>query len=421
MRDRLEKARRSAEILRVVVSSPTKPAPDRRPYGSGRLFVRADKSGQESWYGSWWADGSRIKRKLGPKRPRGSSQGLTRSQAEAELRKRIAEVSPPSQSTGMKLADAISAYIEHLQQVRQRKPSTIQDYEIIGRRHLLPFFGEAVRIEKVSPDKVSAFIGHQRRAGLAHNSIRNQTNFLHGTLGFAVRRGWVNRNPVDAVELPAAPSSRTKRIEFLTPREVEDLMSATTSDQMGRVDRTLFMTAALTGMRMSELLALRWQDVDWVAGKVRVAEGFVRGRFDRPKSETGFRSVPMADSLGGELERHFQNALYQGQRDFVFAHPEIGSVLDPSKLRKRFKKARDSAELPPIRFHDLRHTFGTQMAAAGAPLRAIQEWMGHADYSTTAIYAHYSPDPTNGAALVDRAFANSQNRALSEGEAPANV
>jgi integrase len=282
VRNWLEKARRSAEILKVVVTSPTKSSPDRRPYGSGRLFVRADKSGQESWYGSWWADGSRIKRKLGPKRPRGSSQGLTRSQAEAELRKRIAEVSPPSHSTGMKLADAISAYIEHLQQVRRRKHSTVQDYEIIARLHLVPFFGESVRIEKVSPDKVSAFIGYQRRARLAYNSIRNQTNFLHGVFGFSVCKGWVGRNPVDAIELPAAPSSWTKRIEFLTPREVGDLMEATTDDQMGRVDRALFMTAALTGLRMSELLALRWQDVDWVAGKIRVAEGFVRdGLTDR--------------------------------------------------------------------------------------------------------------------------------------------
>ena len=57
-----------------------------------------------------------------------------------------------------------------------------------------------------------------------------------------------------------------------------------------------------------------------------------------------------------------------------------------------------------VTFHELRHTFGTQMAAAGAPLRAIQEWMGHADAKTTQIYAHYAPDATNGVAFVERAF-----------------
>ena len=63
-----------------------------------------------------------------------------------------------------------------------------------------------------------------------------------------------------------------------------------------------------------------------------------------------------------------------------------------------------------ITFHELRHTFGTQMAAAGAPLRAIQEWMGHADAKTTEIYAHYAPDPTHGAAFAERAFGRESAR-----------
>jgi len=73
-------------------------------------------------------------------------------------------------------------------------------------------------------------------------------------------------------------------------------------------------------------------------------------------------------------------------------------------VRKRFYKALDRAELHRLTFHELRHRFGTQMAAAGARLRAIQEWMGHADASTTEIYSHYAPDPTHGAAFAQRAF-----------------
>ena len=67
-------------------------------------------------------------------------------------------------------------------------------------------------------------------------------------------------------------------------------------------------------------------------------------------------------------------------------------------------KRRIGPKRRPGTFHELRHTFGTQMAAAGAPLRAIQEWMGHADASTTEIYSHYAPDPTGGAAFAERAF-----------------
>ena len=81
----------------------------------------------------------------------------------------------------------------------------------------------------------------------------------------------------------------------------------------------------------------------------------------------------------------------------VFCHPKTGNPYDASKMRKRFEAAVRAAGVRSIRFHDLRHTFGTRMAAAGAPLRNIQEWMGHCDYKTTEIYADYAPDPVQGA------------------------
>jgi integrase len=116
----------------------------------------------------------------------------------------------------------------------------------------------------------------------------------------------------------------------------------------------------------------------------------------------------MADRLARELELHSQRTVYRTDDDLVFCHPHTGNVLDPSKMRKRFGEAITRAGVREITFHELRHTFGTQMAAAGAPLRAIQEWMGHADAKTTEIYRHYAPDPTNGAQLVERAFSTTQ-------------
>jgi integrase len=134
-----------------------------------------------------------------------------------------------------------------------------------------------------------------------------------------------------------------------------------------------------------------------------VADSYVRGEFDSPKSHRG-RSVPMGDRLGAELERHFQASRWRGENDLVFAHPLTVHVLDVSKFRKRFYEVLERAKVRRITFHGLRHTFGTQMAAAGAPIRAIQEWMGHADISTTEIYAHYAPDPTGGAMFAEKAF-----------------
>jgi integrase len=112
----------------------------------------------------------------------------------------------------------------------------------------------------------------------------------------------------------------------------------------------------------------------------------------------------MADRVAAELDRLQRESSVQDEEDLVFCHPILGGVYDPSKLRKRFVKAAARAGIRPVRFHDLRHTFGTQMAAAGAPLRAIQEWMGHSDYRTTSIYADYAPDPSQGARYAARAF-----------------
>jgi integrase len=112
----------------------------------------------------------------------------------------------------------------------------------------------------------------------------------------------------------------------------------------------------------------------------------------------------MIARTAGALDRLFKSSQFQADDDLVFAHPELGSVLDASKLRKRFKATLAAAGVRPVRFHDLRHTFGTQAAASGVPLRTLQEWMGHRDYKTTLIYADYAPR-SEERQMVERAFA----------------
>jgi integrase len=104
------------------------------------------------------------------------------------------------------------------------------------------------------------------------------------------------------------------------------------------------------------------------------------------------------------LDRHYQRSAFQADDDLVFGHPLAGTPLDRSKVRKRFKKAVTAAKVRDVRFHDLRHTFGTRMAAVGVPMRTLQEWMGHADFKTTLIYADYAPDERRDRELIARAF-----------------
>jgi integrase len=374
----------------------------KRSYGSGRLYVVVDRGGQASWYGSWRVGGSRVNRKVGVKRTPGRADGLTRVQAERELRRMVDATVVVSKGQRRTIGEAGDAYVAHLENVMERKRTTIADYRGYLRRHLSPFFGDRP-MDRVAVAEVERYLHAKRGAGLSAKTIQNHLNFLHGIFAFSIRRGWVTANPVALVERPRAHRSAHRRVRFLQPEELEAVMRAVPADEFGAIERPLYLTAAMTGLRQGELLALRWSDVDWSASRVRVAESYTRGAFHSPKSHRG-RSVPMADGLAGELERHFQRSYWRGDQDLVFAHPATGHVLDASKLRKRFRTALAHAGAPDLTFHELRHTFGTQMAAAGAPLRAIQEWMGHADASTTEIYAHYAPDPTGGAAFAQRAF-----------------
>src|SRR4051794_38846501 len=157
-----------------------RPIAGRRSYGTGSLFVRRDSAGQETWYAQFRSGGRLVKRALGPKRMPATREGLTRAQAEAALRRLVAEVAAaPPVAERIRVAQAGERYLRHLEVVMQRKKTTIHDYKIILNRHLIPFFGECA-LERVKPDDVVAFMAAKQRDGLSYKTINNILNFLHG-------------------------------------------------------------------------------------------------------------------------------------------------------------------------------------------------------------------------------------------------
>ena len=156
---------------------------------------------------------------------------------------------------------------------------------------------------------------------MAPKSIRNIIGTLSALFNFAKapRRRWASTNPCDGAELPAIADA--EEIRFLTRPELERLTEHARRGMYQEIDRVLYLVAAMTGLRLGELLALRWRDVDWVAGVIRVRRNYVRGRYGTPKSRRSTRAVPMADEVGGVLDRLFQASAFQGDDDHVFAHP----------------------------------------------------------------------------------------------------
>ena len=217
----------------------------------------------------------------------------------------------------------------------------------------------------------------------------------------APQRRWAGANPCEGVELPGVHESG--EIRFLDEAEWEAVLRHVQHGDYAAIDRTFYVTAVMAGLRHGELIALRWRDVDWVAGRVRVRQNHVLGEFDTPKSRRGSRSVPMAERLAGELDR-LHKALGAPDDDaLVFPDPITGEPLDKAANLRRYRKVLSRGARRDAQPHGLRHTFGTRMAAAGVPMRVLQEWMGHRDIPTTQRYADYAPSQ-HESELMERAW-----------------
>jgi integrase len=375
---------------------------DRRVHGSGTLYPVTNTKGEQWWFGRWHNGKSRPNRKIGLVRKRGSQDGLTQTEAEARLREMMDAEQPRDVGTDVTIADA-GARLLRVLEAKGRKPTTLATYDSTLKTHIQPAPLGDLDLREVNPDDVEKLLARMRREGKAPKTIANAFKLLHQIFVFGKKKRWCRENPCEFVDAPVVKPSTD--IRFLDQEELGTLLRAVdlTAEPFGTTDYVLFLTAAMTGLRQGELLALRWRDVDWEAGKVRVRRNYVRGHWVAPKSRRGSRSVPLADQVAGELDRHFKRSSYQGDDDLVFAHPEKGTVLDHSSLCRRFKKALGAAGVRRVRFHDLRHTFGTRMAAEGVAPRKLQEWMGHADLKTTQIYTDYEPND-NEREVVGKAF-----------------
>jgi integrase len=298
---------------------------------------------------------------------------------------------PGSARTRATFADAAAEFLRYTRDDRGCKPSTLRDYRSNLEAHLLPAFGDQA-LEAVTPAAIDVW-----RASLAALSPRTKNKLLvvmHGVFRRAQHVWDLPANPVAYVEKYRQRPSGD--IDVFSPEEVMALVRAAGSEQ----DAAVFLTAAFTGLRRGELLALRWREVDFAGSVVRVRASYTAMELTTPKSGK-VRSVPLAPEVANALARLDQRPNWTSDDDLVFPG-EAGDYLDGSALRRRYAAALGRAGLRPLRFHDLRHTFGTRMIAK-ADIRRVQEWMGHADVQTTMRYLHYAPRAAD-AALVAEAF-----------------
>jgi integrase len=314
-------------------------------------------------------DGRQIQKKLGPawtERGRPPAGYLTRRLAEDWLRSTLDEARrgtlPGMVRTGATFADA--EYLRYIGEDRVRKASTVEDYRSITRVHLLPAFGNAA-LESITVGDVEAL--RARLAKPVHNGrpstprTRNKIlNVLHGVFQRAQKVWALPLNP--AAQLERHPS---RDIEVYAPEEVWALVRAAADER----DAAVYVTAAFTGRRMGELRALHWRDVDFPRSAIRVRASYAEGELAVPKSGK-VRSVPMVPEVAQQVARLAERDEWTDDDDLVFAEPH-GEWLNDDKLRRRYDAALREAGLRRLRFHDLRHTFGS-LAITRADIVEVQ-------------------------------------------------
>ena len=388
----------------------------KRAYGSGSIIER-----RGDYYGKWRLDGRQYWRRLGPKRTPGTSDGLTRAQAEQRLRERMAEAQADQATEAARrkrrqhrhtIDEIGAAYLEYARDHRGLKATTLTDYEMAIRVHLAPYFG-ATPVDQITAKSIESFAKHLRtkkgqgrRGGkpLSPKTVENYLGTLTVLLNFAVRKKWLDSSPMLGVDLPRpSTDAPIDELTFLEPHEVARLVARARPGDYHQLDRALYTVAAYTGLRQGELRGLRWQHVDFVRSIVHVLENVTRGRRSSPKGRRR-RTVPLAPTAAQELVALQNASHWTDEQDAVFAAPATGNPMARAGIMDRYREALLAAGLPVhFSFHDLRHTFGTTMARAGVPVGTIQAWMGHADLATTQLYMHYAPAQQD-AARIDAAF-----------------
>jgi integrase len=155
-------------------------------------------------------------------------------------------------------------------------------------------------------------------------------------------------------------------------------------------DAELVRVAAYSGLRRGELVALRWRDVDFVGRKIIVRRALSAESVLPSTKSRRAREVPLPDQAAAALDRLSRRDDFVGPDEYVFAN-RLGRRLDPTALRRRFERARNAAGLEPLRFHDLRHTYGSLLIAGGIDLPSVKAAMGHSHITTTERYLHARP------------------------------
>jgi integrase len=427
----------------------------RRPTGA---LVVVERLGGAFYEAKWRRDGKQVKRRVGPawlEREPGNGEGwrprrgrtpaghFDEKRATVRMAELIAEHHEKERAIeagererrerGPTFREVASGWLEHLERERGAKPSTLSDYHYMlaepGTPHrrgsgkspglVMKALGDRPA-EKITMKEISTFLRELDATGVSPRTVNKHRQMLSAIFNYARRADTygLSANPVEGTTKRREPPPAV--LDFYEPEEIEQLSQAAADgchrgpqpqglgeDEVewrareDAQDAELFRLAAYTGLRLGELIALRWEDVDLDTRRMVVHRAVSAG-VEGPTKSWQARFLPLADPAAEALTRLRARGDYTERDDYIFCS-RLGRRLDPSAVRRRFKGARDAAELRPLRFHALRHAAGS-LVARHADARFVQGFLGHSRITTTERYMHAKARPED-VERVNLAFA----------------
>jgi integrase len=408
------------------------------------LIVREHR-GKPFYEAFWRFQGKQVKRRIGPawlerepdsvgwRRRRGRRQDTFYDEASAHVaaaqlvgqyvsdaadRERVER---ERRTRGVTFREVSQSYLQWLADVAGAKPSTLRDREsVLGEPGVPRKRGEGTirgdvmaalgdhPASKITTREVNDVLATVSATGASASTVNKYRAVISAVFNHGCKPATfaLPGNPVSGADKRREPSPGA--LVFYSPTEIEAIARAfaeglhgdprfpavSNSERLARLvedqqDAELVRVAAYAGLRQGELMALRWRDIDFSGSALTIARAMSAGVESTTKSGR-VRRVPLADQVAAALDRLSRREHFTAADELVFCNA-LGRPLDGSALRRRYRRAQIVAEVRPLRFHDLRHTFGSLLAARGVDVVTIQKAMGHSALSTTSRYLHARP------------------------------
>jgi integrase len=381
------------------------------------------------WEGRFRHKGELVPVSLGVRRDVDPQKGITEAEAFEKLAKHMASYEAPDPNGKITFSAFAPKFVAH-KRSKNRSKTTMTAIDVAIRCHLEPEFGYRY-MDDITADDFETWMAKELRTA-APKSVKNWRGIANSIWGFAVKKKVVKENVVAQTEAPYVP--KKEDVDVMTTAEIAAVRAAFPDTPMGSLLSLAVLVATRCGLRESEIIALRWRDIQWNTGWVHVIQGHVRGETKLPKGKKG-RVTPLPNIVMAELRPHHETTPHNRPDDLVFGHPIDGGELNASAINERFKEAVVASGIRPIEmrsykqrdgsykeapyvelsFHDCRHAWCTWCISNGIPPQLVMKWGGWEDPETMAIYEHWRPAGFE-VDLLNAAVQRERTGALPEGQ-----